>query len=1508
MPWSMSRIWMRHEISVRFLIVISIVTAGLLIWTSLAGGVQPYETYEGAVVANEPVAQFRFNDAPGSGTIGDSFNSYTATNSDITLGDEGPFGGSKSGSFVDEAYASLPSSPLEEADAFTVEGWVYWTNNNSNNEPIFDFGSSPINYMYLTPGSSLTGHKMLFEAHTSSGGVAQVTATTLKISKWEYIVVTETSSGVLTLYVNGEQVGQTTGAMVWPSSLGHTTENWLGRSQLSGNEFYVGRLSNVAFYTKALSASQIQAHYDAGEFPVNTSIPVLSGEAKDGKQLSAKPGSWSGLESTFGYQWLRCNSIGEKCVNIAAATGSTYTLLNEDVGATVRVAVTATSSAGSSSAVSEQTSQIAGIKPANTTRPSVMGTVAVGQLLTAGDGSWEGSAPLSYTYEWQSCNHGGTDCQQIPGADGSSYRVLGSEVGLTLRLVVAAANSAGNASATSVATTKIVAGSPVDTALPAISGTSKAGQTLSASTGSWAGTEPFSYSYQWQSCNSTGEACSNISGATGSTYALTSSNVGDTLRVIVAVTNSVGSVHATSSASGIVAASGPPLDTVPPAISGSTVEGQTLTVSAGSWVGAEPIAYTYQWQRCTAGVIGSGGGGEGQFAHPGDVAVGANGDLWVVDYGHDRVDEFNGNGEYLSQFGSTGSGSGQFDDPSALAIDPGGDIWVADTGNNRVEEFSPQGEYMRQLSALGSEGQLEDPEGIVIGHNGDVWVSETSKGQLAVFSSSGGYLKTVGAEGSEPGQLGEPEGIAIDSRGDVWTADWSNNRVEEFNENGEYLQEFGTEGQSAGQLDQPYAIAVNSGGDVWVGNAGDDRVEEFTEQGEYLQEFGAEGSEPGQFGFAAPIGIALSDGDMWITDAENDRIEMFNERGEYLRRHCTDVTGATSNTYSPAAADVGASLQVIVTAANADGEVNATSLATAAVSPAPPSNTQRPTIEGNAEEGEALTASPGVWMGAEPIVYSYQWQSCNDTGKECSDIEGAEGPIYIVGNEQVGRTLQVIVTAENAGGEINMTSSLTAVVAPAPPSNTMLPTVEGKPREGQTLTAATGSWLGTPPLSYTYQWQSCNALGEGCIAIPGAINSIYWLEAGDVGATIDVVVTAKNTSGSSSATSRVSTVVSPNSPENTAPPTISGTIEEGQTLTASTGSWGGAEPIAYTYQWQRCTLGEIGSTGSGDGQLNHPGSVAVDSSGNFWIVDHGNDRVEEFNDKGEYLNQFGSAGSGNSQFDDPTAVAIATNGDLWIVDTDNNRVEEFSSNGEYLAQLGSRGSGAGQLSDPEGIAIDAHGNIWVSDTGNARLEEFSSSGEYLRTVGSRGSGTGQLEEPEDMAIDAHGNIWVADWINDRVEEFNERGEYLQEFGSEGSGDGQFEYPYTIAVSPEGNIWVGDVGNNRIEEFNERGEYVSQIDSARGSGSGQFHLGPPMGLTLSNGDLWLTDSGNSRLEEFDEQDEYLPHQCVDIAGATNDTYSPTSEIVGSQLRIVVTATNTEGESSATSQTTSVVVPT
>ncbi|MGO9754543.1 MAG: hypothetical protein ACLP22_24310, partial [Solirubrobacteraceae bacterium] len=286
---------------------------------------------------------------------------------------------------------------------------------------------------------------------------------------------------------------------------------------------------------------------------------------------------------------------------------------------------------------------------------------------------------------------------------------------------------------------------------------------------------------------------------------------------------------------------------------------------------------------------------------------------------------------------------------------------------------------------------------------------------------------------------------------------------------------------------------------------------------------------------------------------------------------CSAILGATGQTYTLGAADVGLTIVVQETASNTTGASDPASSATTAVVEGVPVSTSSPSISGMALEGATLTESHGMWSNS-PSSYVYQWEDC-DVGA-CSAILGATGQTYTLGAADVGLTIVVRETASNAAGAGDPASSATtAVVAEGVPVSSSPPSISGTVVEGATLTESHGSWT-NGPTSYRYQWEDCDGSGGDCAAISGATGQTYTLGAADVGQTIVVQETASNATGagspvSSAATALVAGLLAVGKPVSNVPPSIAGATVEGQTLTESHGSWSNS-PTSYSHQWEDC--------------------------------------------------------------------------------------------------------------------------------------------------------------------------------------------------------------------------------------------------------------------------------------------------------------------------------------------------
>jgi hypothetical protein len=298
-----------------------------------------------------------------------------------------------------------------------------------------------------------------------------------------------------------------------------------------------------------------------------------------------------------------------------------------------------------------------------------------------------------------------------------------------------------------------------------------------------------------------------------------------------------------------------------------------------------------------------------------------------------------------------------------------------------------------------------------------------------------------------------------------------------------------------------------------------------------------------------------------------------------------------------------------------------------------------------------------------------------------------------------------------------------------------------------------------------------------------------------------------------------------------------------------------------TYQM----IAQWGSPGSGDGQFNYPVGIAMDASGNLYVADEKNNRIQKFDSDGGFLAKWGSYGTGDGQFNWPCGVTVDPSGNVYVSDYGNSRIQKFDSNGGFLAKWGSYGTGDGQFNYPWGIAMDASGNVYVADYYNNRIQKFDSGGGFLTKWGSYGSGDGQFYDPSGIAVDASDNVYVTEVENHRIQKFDSGGGFLTKWGSFGTGDGQFNHPVQVAVDTSAKIYVADLFNDRIQKFDSNGGFITKWGSF-GSGNGQFYY--PYGIAVTvdaSGNVYVVDGYNHRVQKFGKQQSMMVvvHSPVDI---------------------------------------------
>jgi DNA-binding beta-propeller fold protein YncE len=280
------------------------------------------------------------------------------------------------------------------------------------------------------------------------------------------------------------------------------------------------------------------------------------------------------------------------------------------------------------------------------------------------------------------------------------------------------------------------------------------------------------------------------------------------------------------------------------------------------------------------------------------------------------------------------------------------------------------------------------------------------------------------------------------------------------------------------------------------------------------------------------------------------------------------------------------------------------------------------------------------------------------------------------------------------------------------------------------------------------------------------------------------------------------------------------------------------------------TLPTLKATIGGPGHATmYPSGVEYSAADNTLVVaDTGNDLIEKFSlgpggTPGSLIWSVGGYGTGNAQFQDPRDVGVDSSGDIFVADTTNVRIQELDINGAYVTQW--KGPSTDKIGSPIGITVSGN-KVYVADAAKHLVRIFNTSGTQLDAFGSVGSCT--FSNIRDAAADSSGNIYIANYLNNDILKISSDGtQCLKKWGTKGTGAGQFKNPYGVAIATDPvlgkqAVYVADSNNNRIQEFDTSGNFVAQwgsFDSVGDNASGQFTalrrvaVGP-------NGDLWGAD--------------------------------------------------------------------
>ncbi len=547
-----------------------------------------------------------------------------------------------------------------------------------------------------------------------------------------------------------------------------------------------------------------------------------------------------------------------------------------------------------------------------------------------------------------------------------------------------------------------------------------------------------------------------------------------------------------------------------------------------------------------------------------------------------------------------------------------------------------------------------------------------------------------------------------------------------------YSSVFGTSG--SGKLDGPYLDAVDASGDVWVVDAGDDRLVEFSSSGSFIRSVGSKGEGNGQF--RLPFGIAINHatGDVYVTDVLNKDVQEFSSTGEFITAFGHSGEGALEYPY-----------------------------------------------------GVALDSAGDVWVvrGIGGTVEEFSptggyLDAIHTEDGQLSDLTFADGDLYVLGAR--GQVQEYTPTgtylgqfgAKGAGaGQLSEPFGITT-----------------DPANGDLYVADTGNHrveAFTPTGTYLNTFGS-EGTGTGQFKEPAgiAINN-----GGEL-----YVTDHTNNGVEQLVTKTLASVV--NAPTYSS---VFGTSGSGKldgpyldAIDASGNVWvvDAGDDRLVEFLSSGAFVRSVGSEGEGDGHFRLPFGIAINhQTGDIYVTDVFNKRIQEFSSTGEFITAF-YVGEGALEY--PYGITLDSAGDVWVIRGIGGALEEFSSTGSSLRTIHTED---GELSD---LAFSG-GNLYVLGNTRGQVQEYTPTGAYLGQFGTKGTGAGQLSEPFGITTDpVNGNLCVADTGNHRIEVFTPTGTYLNTFGSEGTGPGQFKEPAGIAINNGGELYVTDHTNNRVEQW------------------------------------------------------------------------------------------------------------
>src|SRR4051812_16389647 len=275
-------------------------------------------------------------------------------------------------------------------------------------------------------------------------------------------------------------------------------------------------------------------------------------------------------------------------------------------------------------------------------------------------------------------------------------------------------------------------------------------------------------------------------------------------------------------------------------------------------------------------------------------ATDANGNVYVVDEGNQRVSKFTASGTFLLSFGSRGGGAGQFYDPYGISVDSHGTVSVVDIDRGDVQRFDSSGQYLSSVDLSQTGLDYYCPQALANDAADHLYVVDGCSDTVYKFDGAGVLVGHFGGRSSywdpQDGTFSCPYGITAGADGTVYVSDTCLADVQKFSGDGTYLGKFGGQGdyynRQDGDLVCPRGVAIGSGGKVLVTDSCRRDVQVFSAAGAFVSKFGgsvSDGPADGKFecnDFVATDGS----GNAYVSDNCLDNVQKFDASGNFVTK------------------------------------------------------------------------------------------------------------------------------------------------------------------------------------------------------------------------------------------------------------------------------------------------------------------------------------------------------------------------------------------------------------------------------------------------------------------------------------------------------------------------------------------------------------------------------------------------------------------------------------------------